>query len=85
MNQPEKSKDNPSTVNLLFADNPRVVIQDTMDLINSTFYSIGLFALGFVPTLTALELSWRMAYKLGKRDKARAGSVADGASSSRTA
>jgi hypothetical protein len=84
LHQPEKSKDNTSTVNLLFADNLKVVIQDTMDLITSTFYSIGLFALGFVPTLTALELSWRMAYKLGKRDRARADPVADGTSSSRT-
>jgi uncharacterized membrane protein YfbV (UPF0208 family) len=34
--------------------------------------SIGLFALGFVPTLAALELSWKMAYRLGKKDAAAA-------------
>lgn len=33
-----------------------------------TVYAIGLIALGFVPTLAALELAWRMAHRIGKRD-----------------
>lgn len=30
--------------------------------------TIGYVALGFVPTLAALELVWKKAYKLGKRE-----------------
>ncbi|MEP0824752.1 MAG: hypothetical protein HRF40_04635 [Nitrososphaera sp.] len=51
-----------------------------MDQITNALYSAGLIALGFVPTLLALELSWRMAYRLGKRDSPRTASVAGGAS-----
>ncbi|HEX7032367.1 MAG TPA: hypothetical protein VF172_05150 [Nitrososphaera sp.] len=51
-----------------------------MEQLANAFYSVGLIALGFVPTLLALELSWRMAYRLGKRDKPGTASVAGGPS-----
>jgi|GEM_PF-5056086 len=51
-----------------------------MEQVTNALYSVGLIALGFVPTVLALELSWRMAYRLGKRDSPRRASVADGAS-----
>lgn len=37
-------------------------------MMESVIYSIGLVAMGFVPTLAVLELIWKMAYRLGKRD-----------------
>ena len=37
-----------------------------------SIYAIGLVALGFVPTLVALELTWKLtARKLANRDAAR--------------
>lgn len=44
--------------------------------------SLALFALGFVPTLAALEVSCKMAYRLGvkKKENAAALSTAAGAS-----
>ena len=44
--------------------------------------SLAPFVLGFVPTLAALELSWKMAYRLGvkKKENVAALSTAAGAS-----
>jgi uncharacterized membrane protein YfbV (UPF0208 family) len=43
-------------------------IGDKKTMMESVIYSIGLIAMGFVPTLAVLELTWKMAYRLGKRD-----------------
>ncbi|MEW6603325.1 MAG: hypothetical protein AB1351_01395 [Thermoproteota archaeon] len=40
-------------------------------------YAIGWVALGFAPTLAALELAWRMARRIGKRDATVRVGVAD--------
>ena len=39
--------------------------------------TIGYVALGFVPTLAALELVWKKAYRLGRSDAATTTAIAD--------
>jgi uncharacterized membrane protein YfbV (UPF0208 family) len=37
-------------------------------MLEDTINTIGWVALGFLPTLAVLELTWKMAYRIGKRD-----------------